>query len=225
MVQNSHFIIHIVEDEQHLNQLVTSYLKKEGYNVKSFTNGSEALEHINESVHLWILDIMLPDVDGFMIIKEIKEKTPDIPVIFMSARDQDLDKILGLEMGSEDYITKPFVPRELVLRVKKLLERTYKHNENNTDMIYYEEYIINTLKRVVSANNETLNLSTKEYDLLYTMLQNKQKAFSREELLNIIWGEDYFGSDRVVDDLMRRLRKKMPNLHVETLYGYGYRLL
>ncbi|TCT13001.1 two-component system response regulator CssR [Natranaerovirga pectinivora] len=217
--------INIVEDEKHLNQLVSSYLSKEGHTVNSYFTGEEALEHIHDEVHLWVLDIMLPDFDGFSLIKKIKEKAPNLPVIFMSARDQDLDKILGLELGSEDYITKPFVPRELVLRVNKLLERTYKKEVKQLEYVNYEGYTINPGKRIVSQNQEVINLSTKEYDLLDLLLRNKQKAFSREELLTLIWGDDYFGSDRVVDDLMRRLRKKMPNLRVETLYGYGYRMI
>lgn len=219
--------INIVEDEKHLNQLVTSYLKKEGYQVKSYLLGEEAIKYIEESIHLWILDIMLPDIDGFAILKVIKEKTPNVPVIFMSARDQDLDKILGLELGSDDYITKPFMPRELILRVNKLLERVYSNTkkEEKKQEIQYKDYRIDTEKRLVYRDDRELNFSVKEYELLMLLINNKQKAFSRDEILSSIWGIDYFGSDRVVDDLMRRLRKKMPNLRVETIYGYGYRLL
>lgn len=120
------YTIYLVEDEDNLNELLTKYLENEGWNITSFTKGEDARKQMQPSPHLWILDIMLPDTDGYTLIKEIKEKDPDVPVIFISARDADIDRVLGLELGSNDYIAKPFLPRELIIRVQKLLELVYK---------------------------------------------------------------------------------------------------
>lgn len=148
-----------------------------------------------------------------------------MPVIFTSARDQDIDRIMGLELGSDDYISKPFSIRELMLRVKNLLNRVYAQNSNNENIVQYGDYRLDFDKRVVTLNDVNLNLTAKEYDLLLFLVKNKGKAFSRDQILDAVWGSEYFGSDRVVDDLMRRLRQKMPSLSVETIYGFGYRLL
>lgn len=220
------YSIYLVEDEENLNQILKSYLEKEDFCVTSFLNGEDARNNIEKSPHLWILDIMLPDIDGYQLIKEIKKKNKDIPVIFISARDADLDRIIGLEMGSDDYIAKPFLPRELVIRVKKLLDRVYKNSETNEErLIKIGTYKINEEKRIVSEEDKIIDLTSKEFDLLILFVKNQLKAFSRDNILYAIWGNDYFGSDRVVDDLIRRLRKKMPNIHIETVYGLGYRMV
>lgn len=213
----------LVEDEKNLNDLIESYLKRENYEVVNFYNGKDALDYIGkEKVHLWILDIMLgDDVTGYDLIKKIREIDKEVPVIFTSARDQDIDKIIGLELGSDDYITKPYSSKELVLRVGKIIQRVYNKVANIKE---YECYKIDIDKRVAFEKEKELNLTTLEFDLLLLFLDNKNKSFSREEILKHVWGEDYFGSDRVVDDLVRRLRKKMPKLHINTIYGYGYRL-
>ena len=165
---------------------------------------------------------MLGDsVSGYDIIKEVRKTNVNVPVIFTSARDQDLDKIIGLELGSDDYITKPYSPKELVLRVNNIIKRVYSKTENK---FVYETYIIDKNKRLVYENEKIINLTTLEYDLLIMFLDNKNKSFSREDILKIVWGDDYFGSDRVVDDLVRRLRRKMPKLSINTIYGFGYRL-
>lgn len=145
-----------------------------------------------------------------------------MPVIFTSARDQDLDKIIGLELGSDDYITKPYSPKELVLRVNNIIKRVYK---DTFDKITYEDYKINVEKRTVTLFDKEIKLTTLEFELLLLFVNNVGKSFSREEILNSIWKEDYYGNDRVVDDLVRRLRSKMKELKIETIYGYGYRLL
>lgn len=197
-------------------------MEKEGYDVIQFYKGNDALEYIGkEKVDLWVLDIMLGDsISGYDLIKKIKSLDKNVPVIFTSARDQDLDKILGLELGSDDYIAKPYSPKELMLRINNILKRVY----TNSNKIKYECYEIDVDKRIVLHNGKEVNLTTLEFDLLYMFLSNKGKSFSRDDILNIIWGEDYFGSDRVVDDLIRRLRKKMPKININTIYGYGYRL-
>ena len=212
----------LVEDEKDLNSLIKAYLEKAGYEVISYLNGEDAIKNINIDAHLWILDIMLgDDVSGYDILKKIRETNELVPVIFTSARDRDLDKIIGLELGSDDYITKPYSPKELVLRVNNIIKRVYS---KDLQKITYDKYVIDTDKRSVYLNDLELNLTTLEFDLLYMFLTNKNKSFSREDILNIVWGNDYFGTDRVVDDLVRRLRKKMPDLNINTIYGYGYRL-
>lgn len=217
------YTICLVEDEADLANLIKTYLEKAGYNVVSFTKGSEAINYIGNDVNLWILDIMLgDDVNGYDIIKAIREKDEEVPVIFTSARDQDLDKILGLELGSDDYITKPYSSKELVLRVNKIIKRVYK--DENTSTLNYEDYAIDLTKRMVFENGKEIKLTTLEFDLLILFLKNKDKSFTRDEILDAIWGSDYFGSDRVVDDLVRRLRKKLPKLNLNSIYRYGYRL-
>ena len=213
----------LVEDEENLNSLIKTYLEKAGYEVISYLDGEEAIENINMDAHLWILDIMLGgDISGYDIIKKIRENDRVVPVIFTSARDKELDKIIGLELGSDDYITKPYSPKELVLRVGNIMRRVYQENNQKLN---YKDYIIDLDKRMAFLKEEELNLTTLEFDLLYMFVCNKKKSFSRDDILNNIWGENYFGTDRVVDDLIRRLRKKMPNLDINTIYGYGYRLI
>ena len=199
---------------------------------RGFSNVHEMNEEIvrrwnslvtEEDIVYHLGDIMLgDDVSGYDIIKAIRKQDEDVPVIFTSARDQDLDKILGLELGSDDYITKPYSSKELVLRVNKIIKRVYK--DKNSDIISYDEYIIDKDRRTVNFEDKEIKLTTLEFDLLLLFIENKNKCFSREEILNAVWGNDYFGTDRVVDDLVRRVRKKMPKLKLSSVYGYGYRL-
>lgn len=213
----------LVEDEKDLNDLLFSYLKRENYEVVNFYNGKDAIAYVGEKVDLWILDIMLgDDVSGYDIIKKIREFDENVPVIFTSARDQDLDKIIGLELGSDDYITKPFSPKELILRVNKIIKRVYSVNSN---VINYENYVIDVNKRIVTELDVEIVLTSLEFDLLMLFVSNLNKSFSRDDILKRVWGNDYFGSDRVVDDLIRRLRKKLPSLKIKTIYGFGYRLI
>ena len=212
----------LVEDEKDLNSVIKAYLEKAGYEVISYLNGEDAIENTSIDAHLWILDIMLGgDISGYDILKKIRETNEEVPVIFTSARDKDLDKIIGLELGSDDYITKPYSPKELVLRVNNMIKRVYSKESKR---IVYENYTIDLDKRSVSKGDVELTLTTLEFDLLYMFVTNKNKSFSRDDILNIIWGDNYFGNDRVVDDLVRRLRKKMPDININTIYGYGYRL-
>lgn len=217
------YTICLVEDEVALSNVVKAYLERAGYKVICFTTGREAIAYIGNRVDVWILDIMLgDDVNGYDVIKAIREKDENVPVIFTSARDQELDKIFGLELGSDDYMTKPYSSKELVLRVNKIIKRVYK--DEKTNIINYEDYVIDLDKRKVEQDKKNIKLTTLEFDLLVLLVKNKGKCFSREEILNSVWGNDYFGTDRVVDDLIRRLRKKLPKLSIEAVYGYGYRL-
>lgn len=215
-------VICVVEDEKAINDLVNQYLKKEGYEVRSYYTYEEASAHVgDDDVHLWILDIMLDDMSGFDLIEEIRLQGKDIPVIFMSARDKEFDRIIGLEKGSDDYITKPFSPKELVLRVNNVMKRVYR-NDNNRIMV--DGYELDEEQRKVFDGGKEIDLTTKEFDLLMMFIKNKGMAFNREAILTNVWEENYYGSDRVVDDTLRRLRKKLPNLNIHTIYGYGYRL-
>ncbi|MBE6107603.1 MAG: response regulator transcription factor [Erysipelotrichaceae bacterium] len=215
-------VISIVEDEKDLNELVKRYLEKEGYEVRAYLTYDDAVVHtIDEDVHLWILDIMLDDKSGFDLIEEIRSRNPDVPVIFMSARDKEFDRIIGLEKGSDDYITKPFSPKELILRVNNVIRRTYR---DDVTRIQIDGYEIDESQRIVYEHGVEIELTTKEFDLMMLFVKNKGTAFLREQILEKVWDVNYFGSDRVVDDTLRRLRKKMPNLSIHTIYGYGYRL-
>lgn len=220
------FKICLVEDEISLNNLIKNYLLKEGYEVETFTKGQDALDYIKKGNNssLWILDIMLEDdITGYDIIKEIREINEEIPIIFTSARDQSIDKIMGLELGGDDYISKPYSPKELVLRVKNMLKRVYS---NNYKKIEYNDYLIDSEKREIKdSDNNIIDLTTLEFDLLLFFLNNKGKSLDRDTILSNVWGNDYFGSDRVVDDSIRRLRKKLKNMNLHTVYGFGYRLL
>ena len=215
-------VIAIEEDEKDLNELVKRYLEKEGYEVRSYLTYEEASAHTSDDdVHCWILDIMLDDKSGFDLIEEIRMQSPEVPVVFMSARDKEFDRIIGLEKGSDDYITKPFSPKELVLRINNIMKRTYKEDANR---IVVDGYEIDEAQRLVFEKGRELDLTTKEFDLLMLFVKNKGTAFLREQILEQVWDVNYFGSDRVVDDTLRRLRKKMPNLSIHTIYGFGYRL-
>ena len=215
-------VISIVEDERDLNYLVKGYLEKEGYEVHSYFNFDEAAAHVSdENISLWILDIMLGDKSGFDLIELIRNQYPTMPVIFMSARDKEFDRIIGLEKGSDDYITKPFSPKELVLRVNNLIRRVYKENESKYEV---DGYIIDETQRKIRKGDEMIDLTTKEFELLMLFVKNIGQAFSRDQILVKVWDENYYGSDRVVDDTLRRLRKKCPELNIQTIYGFGYRL-
>ena len=215
-------VINIVEDEKDINNLVAQYLRKEGYEVHSYYTYEEASAHVvDDDVHLWILDIMLDDKSGFDLIEEIRLQGAETPVIFMSARDKEFDRIIGLEKGCDDYITKPFSPKELVLRVNNIIKRAYRDDNNRISIDGYE---LDEEQRKIYADNVEIELTTKEFDLLMMFIKNKGIAFSRDKILENVWDENYFGSDRVVDDTLRRLRKKLPNLNIHTIYGYGYRL-
>ena len=214
----------LVEDEKSLQELLKTYLEKEGYKVNTFSRGEDVISEIDKGIKydLYVLDIMLEDdITGYDIIKKIREIDEEVPIIFSSARDESIDKIMGLELGSDDYIAKPYSPKELVLRVNKIIRRTYKNDYNN---MIYNNYKIDLEKRTVSKDDKVIDLTTLEFDLLVFFIKNKNKPITRETILNEIWGQDYYGSDRVVDDLIRRLRKKI-NIDINTIYGYGYRLV
>ena len=219
--------IYLVEDEMSLNILLEKYLQREGYDVTTFSNGEAAIEKIKDMPDLWILDIMLPGIDGYALIKAIKEYNKNTPVIFMSARNEELDRVVGLELGSDDYLSKPFLPRELVIRTNKLMERIYgtAKKDPQDEVFNIAGYKICKKQRTVLLETEEIQLTNKEFELLSYFIENKNNLISREQILVSVWGDDYFGSDRVVDDTIRRLRRKMEGLNIDTVYGYGYKLV
>lgn len=232
---NRPYVVYLVDDETNLLELLQSYLQNAGYQVKAFSSGTEVLPLLDqeEQPHLWVLDIMMPDIDGYELLRLIRSKS-NVPIIFISARDQDIDKIIGLELGSDDYLAKPFLPRELVIRVQKLLQRTYERSpmsaapaattQQYQDWVTVGPYLISEAGRLVKEGENLIELTTKEFDLILYFLRNQSRALHREHILAAIWGEDYIGSDRAVDDLVKRIRKKMPKFPLETVYGFGYRM-
>ena len=219
------YTVCLVEDEIALSNIVKVYLERAGYEVVCFSKGSDAINYIGNKVDIWILDIMLgDDISGYNVIKAIREKYELVPVIFTSAIDQELDKIFGLELGSDDYMTKPYSSKELVLRVNNIIKRVYKDNKQNNNIIKYNDYVVDIEKRIVTLEDKEIKTTTLEFDLLVLFLKNMNVCFSREDIINKVWGNDYYGTDRVVDDLIRRIRKKLPKVKIEAVYGYGYRL-
>ena len=222
---NSH--IFIVEDDPNIRDIVAAYLKKANYDVTLIDNAEQAWElSRKQAPDMWILDIMLPGMDGYELCKKIRQES-DVPIIIISAKDDEVDKIIGLELGSDDYLTKPFSPRELVARVKRLFKRTETvliPKTGHSSEIKVGTLLLNTEERLVFWHGKETEVTAKEFDMLTILSRSYNRAFSREELLTRIWGEDYFGSDRAVDDLIKRLRKKLDGIPIETVWGYGYRM-
>lgn len=200
----------VVEDDPNIQHIVASYLKKESYEVTVVSTAEEAQVIFKESPpHMWILDIMLPGMDGYTFCKHIRE-TSNVPIIIISAKDDEVDKIIGLELGSDDYLTKPFSPRELVARVKRLFARSQPIDRKDENLRIIGEVELYEDERRVFQRGKEVDITMKEYDMLHLLITHMNRAFSREELLNRIWGDDYYGSDRAVDDLIKRLRKNSP---------------
>ena len=223
------FKINIIDDEKNLNDLVRTYLEKEGYSVCSFYTNDEALLHKDDDVHLWLIDIMLDKASGFELFNEIKASKPKMPIIFMSARDQEFDRIIGLEKGSDDYITKPFNILEVKARIKAIMRRARSEHEEKEKAKTIEagDLKLDCESRRVFIAGKEINLTAKEFDVLELLVFNPNKVNSRENLLNIVWGYEYPGDVRTVDVHIRRLREKIeanPSepKYVHTKWGVGY---
>jgi two-component system, OmpR family, response regulator CssR len=183
-------VIYVVDDEKDLLSVIKLYLERAGYIVETFSDAESALARINDEVHLWLLDIMLKsDISGYDLIKIISERNPK-PVIFMSARDQELDRIMGLEMGCDDYITKPFSMREMVLRVNNVFKHSYGTNRDTA--IIYKGYNIDVENRMIMSGDVILQMTSKETDMVLFLLKNKGMPFSRDQLLNKLWEQDCY---------------------------------
>lgn len=211
----------IVDDEKLIREVIKEYLLLESFNVYEAENGIEAINIVNENeVDLIIMDIMMPKMDGYTACKEIK-KLKDIPFIMLSARSEEYDKLIGFELGIDDYVIKPFSPKELVARVKAIVKRNNK--ENNLELAGIK---IDDLAHEVYIDNELTVLTPKEYDLLKYLMENKNIALSRETLLSSIWGYDFYGDDRTVDTHIKTLRARLGKYRdlIKTVRGMGYKI-
>ena len=216
----------VVDDEPNIVALAKLYLEQEGYRVEGVGNGNDALSKMNSiKPSLIILDLMLPDIDGFEVCREIRKKS-DVPILMLTARKEDIDKIVGLELGADDYITKPFNPRELVARVKAILRR-YKAGLKSGEAIEVGNLRIDPARREASIGQQPLRLRTKEFDLLATLAQNLGVVLTRDRLLEIVWETDYYGETRTVDIHINHLRDKLSgaNVSIETVRGIGYKMI
>lgn len=220
--------IFVVDDEKNIRDIIKKYLVKEGYDVVTFPDANNVISEIKrQSPDLIVLDVMMPEIDGLELCKEIRKFT-DIPIIFVSARDEEFDRILGLEIGGDDYLSKPFSPRELVVRIKIILRRISKSDNNKNEVINIKDLKLYPERRYVEKDNEEIKLTSKEYDLLYFLVLNKNMPFTRDNLIEKIWGYDYIGDIRMIDDLVKRIRKKLKDINstaeISTVWGYGYKV-
>lgn len=216
----------IVDDEQGIRQLIAKYAAFAGYEVAEAANGMEAVEYCREKddIDLIVMDIMMPELDGFSACREIR-KLRDVPVLMLSARGEEYDRINGLEAGCDDYVVKPFSSRELMLRIEAILRRTAGKTKEKETVWDFGGLTIDTAARLVYVNGVRRNLSPKEYDLLYYLAKNRGRALSRESIITEVWGYDYYGDDRTLDTHIKLLRKSLGEYagYVVTLRGLGYR--
>ncbi|WP_213951102.1 response regulator transcription factor [Tepidanaerobacter syntrophicus] len=217
----------VVDDEKRIVDLVKIYLEREGFSVDEAFDGQQALDKIlSSSYDLIILDLMLPIVDGWTVCKDIRQKY-DTPIIMLTARGEEFDKVLGFELGADDYVVKPFSPRELTARVKALLRRIVSKEDEESEILAFPELMIDPISRVVKVNNKEVALTPKEFDLLYFLAKNKGKVFSREKLLKEVWGYDFYGSLRTIDTHIKQLREKLGRSkaasYISTIWGIGYK--
>ncbi len=218
----------IVDDEQHIIDLARMYLERAGYTVVSATEGNSALELILSAKPptLVVLDLMLPGLDGWEICKRVRAKS-DVPIIMLTARSDDIDRIVGLELGADDYLTKPFNPRELVARIRAILRRAERRPATDIERtLTLDNLTIYPDRRIVTVDGTPVDLRLKEFDLLLTLAENKGMVFSREKLLDVVWGYDFPGETRTVDVHIAHLRHKLRRMRptIETVWGIGYRL-
>ena len=218
----------VVDDEQRIIDLARMYLEQDGFRVTSATNGTSARRMIlTDKPNLVVLDLMLPGMDGLEVCRRVREES-DVPIIMLTARNDDIDKIVGLELGADDYLTKPFNPSELVARIRAILRRTDRHatREEAPPPINIGNLHIDALRRRVEVAGAGVNLRMKEFDLLRTLADNKGLVFSRERLLEVVWGYDFAGETRTVDVHIAHLRHKLRGMDpaIETIWGVGYKL-
>ena len=217
----------IVDDEKNIVELSKLYLEKEGFSVISAYDGDEAIKLFNEkSPELVVLDIMLPKKDGWQVCREIR-KNSTTPIIMLTAKSETFDKVLGLELGADDYMTKPFEPKELIARIKAVLRRSESSDDSEKKTVSYNNLYINIENYELKINDVTVDAPPKEIELLYFLAQNPNKVFTREQLLDKVWGFDYFGDSRTVDVHIKRLRQKLEaaneNWQLKTVWGVGYK--
>ncbi|MEL6308663.1 MAG: response regulator transcription factor [Chloroflexota bacterium] len=219
----------VVDDDQHIIDLAQMYLEQDGFTVESANDGRAALNKIlDDEPALVVLDLMMPELDGWEVCRRVRAQS-DVPIIMVTARGEDIDKIVGLELGADDYLAKPFNPRELVARVKAILRRSGIKSSAGSEQkkISIGNLVINPQHRTVIIDDTSIDLRMKEFDLLQTLAENPNIVFSREKLLNVVWGYDFAGETRTVDVHIAHLRHKLERMspEIETVWGVGYKLV
>lgn len=216
----------IADDNEHITDILSEYARKEGYNVRVAHDGAQALELFHkESFDCLLLDVMMPEIDGFTLCREIR-LISTVPIIMITARGEDFEKIMGLEIGADDYIVKPFSPGEVMARVKAVLRRVDGGSQHQ--IFSYDNLTISLDDYLVSVGNAEVALTKKEFEILWTLAKAKGRVYSREDLLDAVWGYDYYGDGRTVDSHIKRLRAKLdkhdhPSWDIKTIWGVGYR--
>ncbi len=221
-------LVLLVDDEPSIVQLAQMYLEREGFQIASAGDGETALEAVTRlRPALIVLDLMLPKLDGFEVCRRLRAQNDPVAILMLTARDEDIDKILGLELGADDYLTKPFNPRELVARVKAILRRGERLHTDDPTPIRLGDLVIDPGSREARFADQTLDLRTQEFDLLFTLAQKRGRVLSREQLLQQAWGFDFYGQTRTVDVHVAHLRKKLAgsSIRIETVTGVGYKLV
>ena len=220
----------VLEDEASIRGFIVINLRRAGYEVVEAESGEESLEKLQQhaDVRVALLDIMLPGIDGFEVCRRIRASNSRIGIIMLTARSQEMDKVTGLMTGADDYVTKPFSPAELTARVDALMRRSGGGNEENSGEIRQDAFLLNTRNRTLEKNGERIKLTQVEYSIMRMFMENPGKALSREEILDLVWGRDYFGDLKIVDVNMRRLRLKIEDnptnpTYITTVWGYGYK--
>jgi DNA-binding response OmpR family regulator len=216
----------VVEDEASIASFVSLYLKNAGYGVRSATNGGDALKEVSAGeLALVVLDLNLPDIDGIEVCRRIRQSS-DLPILMLTARDEDVDKIIGLEVGADDYMTKPFNPRELVARVKSILRRsTSESRQVDSEVIRHGSLSVDAGRREARVGDEEIQLAPKEFDLLWELLDHRGLVLTRDQLLERVWGYTFAGDTRTVDVHVRQLRRKLGDASpIVTVWGVGYKV-
>lgn len=217
----------IADDDRNIIELLRLYIEKEGYSTIIAYDGKQAVEAFkNENPDLVVLDVMMPEMDGWQVCKEIR-KTSETPIIMLTAKGETFDKVLGLELGADDYMVKPFETKELIARIKAVLRRYDSKEKASSDEIAYENISVNLVNYELKLNGEIIEIPPKELELLHFLASNPNRVFTREQLLEEVWGFDYFGDSRTVDVHIKRLREKIENVegnwNLKTVWGVGYK--
>lgn len=220
-------LIYIVDDEKRIIDFVSIYLEREDFEWEGFQQGDKAYDAIRSGEpSLVVLDLMLPGMDGFEICRKLRAEDNQVPIIMLTARDEDIDKVMGLEIGADDYLTKPFNPRELIARIKAVLRRNSLERKSQEEVIQVGDITINIQRREVRVKGEIVKLRTQEFELLCVLAESPGRVYSRDQLLRLAWGYDFAGQTRTVDVHIAHLRKKIAgsSVEIETVTGYGYKL-
>ncbi len=221
-------LILLVDDEPNIVQLARMYLERDGFRVEAVGDGRAALQAVERlKPALMVLDLMLPELDGLEVCRRLRVQNHPIPIIMVTARDEDVDKIIGLELGADDYLAKPFNPRELVARIKAILRRGARVEQPGKGPLHLGDLVIDPASREVTLNGQRVELRAQEFDLLLTFAEHKGLVLTREQLLEKAWGYEYYGMSRTVDVHVGHLRRKLSasQVYIETVTGVGYKLV